>query len=113
MANATEQQKQVYDTIVLQALKFIFSDQTAKRFIENAKSDPVDAMVGITTIVLKNIKQSAASAGRNYAGDPVFIKAAAKEIMSNEAEMLVMFNVIKKQEERGVVNQALTQFAEV
>ena len=110
---ATPQQKQVYDTILLQALRFLFSEQNAQQFAEQAKADPVEAMVSLTTVLLKQIKTAAASAGRNYVGDPAFIRAAAKELMRHEVEMLVAFGIVSKEQAGQVYDQALKQFLEI
>lgn len=113
MAKPSQQQQAVKDTIVLQAVKFILDDQNASDFAKQAKQNPVEAMVNITSAVLKNIKDSAAAAGRNYVGDPMFLMAAAKEVMAHEMKMLVAFGIVPQQQAPQILRQAIEELTTV
>lgn len=113
MAKATPQQQAVKDRIVLQALRFILDDQTAADFVRQAKQDPVEAMVNVTSVALKHIKDAASTAGREYVGDPKFLLGAAKEIMNHELRMLVTFKIIDEQQGAQAMQQALQELASV
>lgn len=112
MAQATPQQKQVYDTLVIQALKFLFQADNAERFVQQAQSDPVMAMVNTTTLVLKQMKQAATMAGRDYVGGLTFIVPAGKEIIGHLTELLVAFGVIPKDQAQAMLQQAQQAFVE-
>lgn len=112
MAKASPIKQKVYDTIVSQALMFIFDDKNAEQFAKQAKQDPVQAMVVLTVNLLKHIKQSADAAGRGYVGNPEFMASAAKEIMAKEIHMLVAFGIVPKEEAPKVYQAALQDVVE-
>ena len=113
MAQANPQQKKIYDTIVRQALRFIFEDAVSKRITEEAQKDPVSAMVNHTLTVLKQIKTAASQGGAKMAGDPLFMVPAAKEIMGHILEMLVSLKIVPQQQAQQVFQQAQDQVKEI
>lgn len=113
MAQANPQQKKIYDTIVRQALRFIFEDKVSKRIVDEAQTDPVSAMVNITLTVLKQIKTAASQGGAQMAGDPMFMVPAAKEIMGHILEMLVSLKIVPQQQAAQVFQQAQDQVKEI
>lgn len=113
MAKATPQQKQVYDTLVIQALKFVFQNENAQRFAQSAKNNPINALVDTTTLVMKKLKQAAEMAQRNYVGDPKFIIPAGNEIMGHMVEMLVAFGVVPKEQAGQILQAASAEFSDV
>lgn len=113
MAQANPQQKKIYDTIVRQALRFIFEDNVSKRIVDEAQTDPVSAMVNVTLTVLKQIKTAASQGGAQMAGDPMFMIPAAKEIMGHILEMLVSLKLVPQQQAAQVFQQAQQQVKEI
>lgn len=113
MAKATPQQQAVKDTIVLQAIKYILSDETANALASSAKSDPVEAIVNAVIIGLKGVKQAAEGAGRGYAGDKDFMLGAADEIVKYVSQLLGKMGVIPTEQAGQVGQQAMAQVQQI
>lgn len=109
---ATPQEKKVYDTIVLQALRFFMQKEQAARLEEMAKSsDPAEAIATSTATVIKQIVQAAKDGG--HALTMTYIKPAAKEVMSHLIEMLVAFKDIPQEQAGQVLQQAIQLFDQI
>lgn len=94
----SQSQQAAKDMIVFQALSLLLKDEIASDFAKQARKDPVGAMVMACTSALKQVKQAAAQAGRKDVGDPMFMVAAAKDILVKLTEMLVVFGIVGKQD---------------
>lgn len=109
----TQSQQAAKDTIVFQALSLLLKDEVASDFAKQARQDPVGAMVMACTFALKEVKKAAAQAGRNDVGEPMFMVAAAKDILVKLSEMLVVFGIIKQQDVAKMLPAAHQEIVQV
>jgi hypothetical protein len=112
MAKPNPKQKNMYDMMVLQAMRLLYEPDQAKMVKQMAESgDPTEAIASTTAMILKQIQTAAKSAGHEL--DMRFIAPAGKEIMGHIVEMLVAFKVVPQEQAQQVLQGAVQVFAEI
>lgn len=112
MAQANPKQKQMYKTMVIQAVKLLSTpEQAAVVKTMASQGDPAEAIASVTAMVLKQIQGAAKSAGHDL--DLRFIIPAGKEIIGHMVEMIVAFKVIPHGEAQQVTQQAIATFQDI